>query len=49
LACGVVLAGFIGAGAAFLAEYLNPSLRTPADVLEILRIPVLASVPKQTA
>jgi uncharacterized protein involved in exopolysaccharide biosynthesis len=49
LACGVVLAAFIGAGAAFLAEYLNPSLRTPADVLEILRIPVLASVPKQTA
>ncbi len=49
LCCGLVLAGFIGAGAAFLAEYLNPSLRTPAEVLEVLRIPVLASVPKQTA
>ncbi len=49
LCCGIVLAGFIGAGAAFLAEYLNPSLRTPAEVLEVLRIPVLASVPKQTA
>ncbi len=47
--CGVVLAAFIGAGAAFLAEYLNPSLRTPAEVLDVLRIPVLASVPKQTA
>jgi uncharacterized protein involved in exopolysaccharide biosynthesis len=47
--CGVVLAAFISAGAAFLAEYLNPSLRTPAEVLEVLRIPVLASVPKQTA
>jgi uncharacterized protein involved in exopolysaccharide biosynthesis len=47
--CGVVLAAFMGAGAAFLAEYLNPSLRTPAEVLEILRIPVLASVPKQIA
>jgi succinoglycan biosynthesis transport protein ExoP len=47
--CGIVLACFIGAGAAFLAEYLNPSLRTPAEVLEVLRIPVLASVPKQTA
>ena len=47
--CGIVLACFIGAGTAFLAEYLNPSLSTPAEVLEILRIPVLASVPKQTA
>jgi uncharacterized protein involved in exopolysaccharide biosynthesis len=47
--CGIVLACFIGAGAAFLAEYLNPSLRTPAEVFEVLRIPVLASVPKQTA
>ena len=45
--CGIVLACFIGA--AFLAEYLNPSLRTPAEVFEVLRIPVLASVPKQTA
>ncbi|MGA9392499.1 MAG: Wzz/FepE/Etk N-terminal domain-containing protein [Candidatus Sulfotelmatobacter sp.] len=49
LFCGIVLAAFIGAGSAFLAEYLNPSLRTPAEVLEVLRIPVLASVPKQTA
>jgi uncharacterized protein involved in exopolysaccharide biosynthesis len=49
IACGVVLASFISAGVAFLAEYLNPSLRTPAEVLEVLRIPVLASVPKQTA
>ncbi|MGO9403606.1 MAG: GumC family protein [Terriglobales bacterium] len=49
LACGLALAPFLGAGAAFLAEYLNPSLRTPAEVLEVLRIPVLASVPKQTA
>jgi polysaccharide biosynthesis transport protein len=47
--CGTVLAVFISAGAAFLAEYLNPSLRTPAEVLDVLRIPVLASVPKQTA
>jgi uncharacterized protein involved in exopolysaccharide biosynthesis len=47
--CGVFLAAFLGAGAAFLAEYLNPSLRTPAEVSEVLRIPVLASVPRQTA
>ena len=46
---GVVLAGFLSVAAAMVAEYLDPSLRTPAEVLEVLRIPVLASVPKQTA
>jgi uncharacterized protein involved in exopolysaccharide biosynthesis len=46
---GVVLATFVSAAAAFVAEYLNSSLRTPAEVLEVLRIPVLASVPKQRA
>ena len=46
---GVVLAAFVSAAAAFVAEFLNPSLRTPAEVLEVLRIPVLASVPKQSA
>jgi polysaccharide biosynthesis transport protein len=46
---GVVLAAFVSAAAAFVAEYLNPSLRTPSEVLEVLRIPVLASVPKQSA
>jgi uncharacterized protein involved in exopolysaccharide biosynthesis len=46
---GVVLAAFVSAAAAFVAEYLNPSLRTPDEVAEVLRIPVLASVPKQRA
>jgi uncharacterized protein involved in exopolysaccharide biosynthesis len=45
VACGVALAFLTAAGAAFLAEYLNPSMGTPAHVLEVLRIPVLASVP----
>ncbi|HUJ94083.1 MAG TPA: hypothetical protein VLW84_02370 [Terriglobales bacterium] len=49
MAIGLCLAVILSAGAAFLAEYLNPSLRTPDEVLEVLRIPVLASVPKQTA
>ncbi len=49
LIIGVVLACFVSAAVAFIAEYLNPSLRTPAEVLEVLRIPVLASVPKQSA
>jgi uncharacterized protein involved in exopolysaccharide biosynthesis len=46
---GVMMAAFVSAAAAFVAEYLNPSLRTPDEVAEVLRIPVLASVPKQRA
>ncbi len=45
VAAGVVLSVFVGAGTAFVAEYLSPSMSTPHDVLEVLRIPVLASVP----
>lgn len=46
---GIVLAIFLSLGLACALEYLNPSLRTPDEVLEVLRIPVLASVPKQSA
>lgn len=47
----VVLVGFLGAltsgtGAAFAADYLDPALRTPEEVLECLEIPVLASLPE---
>jgi len=49
IAIGLVLAAFVSTGLVFVLEYLDPSLRTPAEVVEILRIPVLASVPKQTA
>jgi len=46
----VVLAGFFaaltsGTGAAFAADYLDPALRTPEEVLACLEIPVLASLP----
>lgn len=46
----VVLAGFVaaltaGTGAAFAADYLDPALRTPEEVLACLEIPVLASLP----
>lgn len=49
----VVLAGFVtavtsGAGAAFAADYLDPALRTPEEVLAYLEIPVLASLPAGT-
>jgi uncharacterized protein involved in exopolysaccharide biosynthesis len=50
----VVLVGFLaavtsGAGAAFLADHLDPALRTPEDALVCLRIPVLASLPEGMA
>jgi uncharacterized protein involved in exopolysaccharide biosynthesis len=49
LLIGFVLAIFVATGAAFVAEYIDPSLRTPTEVVEVLRIPVLASIPKQRA
>jgi uncharacterized protein involved in exopolysaccharide biosynthesis len=49
LTISLFAAVFVSVGAAFVAEYLDPSFRTPAEVIEILRIPVLASVAKQKA
>jgi uncharacterized protein involved in exopolysaccharide biosynthesis len=48
----VVVVGFVaalsaGTGAAFGADYLDPALRTPEEVLACLEIPVLASIPEQ--
>jgi uncharacterized protein involved in exopolysaccharide biosynthesis len=47
----VVLVGFVtaltsGTGAAFVADYLDPALRTPEEALACLEIPVLASIPE---
>ncbi len=47
----VVLVGFAaaltsGTAAAFTADYLNPAMRTPEDVLACLKLPVLASLPE---
>ncbi len=49
LLIGFLLAVFVSVGAAFVSEYLDPSFRTPAEVHEILNMPVLASVPRQAA
>ena len=46
---GVFLASFVSVAAAFVAEYLDSSFRTPAEVIEVLRIPVLAAFPKRVA
>jgi succinoglycan biosynthesis transport protein ExoP len=38
-----------GIGAAYSADYLDPSFHTPAQVIEIMGIPVLAALPKNSA
>jgi uncharacterized protein involved in exopolysaccharide biosynthesis len=48
----VLLVGFAagltsGTGAAFTADYLDPALRTPEEVMRCLEIPVLASIPEE--
>ena len=35
----------VSSGAAFAADYLDPSFRTPTEVVEILGMPVLAALP----
>jgi uncharacterized protein involved in exopolysaccharide biosynthesis len=49
-ATAVVIVSFVaaltaGTGAAFAADYLDPALRTPEEVMACLEIPVLASLP----
>jgi uncharacterized protein involved in exopolysaccharide biosynthesis len=43
---GCVVALASGTGVAFAADYLDPALRTPEEVLECLEMPVLASIPE---
>jgi uncharacterized protein involved in exopolysaccharide biosynthesis len=42
---GLLLAATVSVGAVFTMEYLDPSFRTPSEVLSELNIPVLAAVP----
>jgi uncharacterized protein involved in exopolysaccharide biosynthesis len=46
---GLVMAVIVGVAAAYIAEYLDPSFRTPEEVMETLKVPVLASMPKRAA
>jgi capsular polysaccharide biosynthesis protein len=46
---GFMLALVVGVSSGFIADYLDSSFRTPTEVLETLKVPVLASVPKQMA
>jgi len=47
LIAGLVVAVVGSVAATYAADYFDPSFRTPGEVGEILRIPVLASFPKQ--
>ena len=46
---GFVLAMMGGIGAGYMAELMDPSFRTPAEVAECLNISVVTSVPRQVA
>lgn len=46
---GFVLAFISAVGVGYLAEYIDPSFRTPVEVVESLNIPVLASLPRKVA
>ncbi len=46
---GLFAAGFMAIAAAYVMEYLDPSFRTPQEVSETLRMPVLATMPKKAA
>jgi uncharacterized protein involved in exopolysaccharide biosynthesis len=41
-----LLAAFVSAGAALIADYVDPSFRTPDEVKKFLDIPVFASIPE---
>jgi uncharacterized protein involved in exopolysaccharide biosynthesis len=42
----LLFGAFIAAGAALIADYLDPSFRTPDEVREFLEVPVFASIPE---
>lgn len=46
LALGLFLGAFGGLGMAFFIEYMDDSLEKPEDVEEVLKLPVLASIPE---
>lgn len=49
LLAGVFAATFLSVAATYVADYVDPAFRTPAEVIEILKIPVVVGVPRQRA
>lgn len=48
IAISFVVALMVGMGLVFLLEYLDDSIKTEQDVLEILQLPTLAMIPKMS-
>ncbi len=46
---GLIASVLLALAAGFVAEQLDPSFRTPEEVMQTLSMPVLASVPKKAA
>lgn len=46
LVLAFMFAAFVAAGSALIADYLDPSFRTPDEVKEFLEVPVFASIPE---
>jgi len=46
---GFFLSIAVGMGAAYLAEYMDPSFHTPNEVVEFLKIPLVVAIPKLRA
>jgi uncharacterized protein involved in exopolysaccharide biosynthesis len=43
---GFLAAGAVSTGLAFVSDYLDPAFRTPEEVIAVLDLPVLASLPR---
>ena len=46
---GLILSILAAIASAFIAEWMDPSFRTPDEVTHTLKIPVLAAIPRQAA
>lgn len=47
VAMGIMVASTVSIGAAFVSDYIDPSLRTPDELRDVLQMPVLAVLPKE--
>lgn len=48
LLVGTLLGGVVSAGAAFTADFLDPSFRTPEEVSHLLDVPLFALIPENS-
>jgi capsular polysaccharide biosynthesis protein len=46
ISLALFFATLVAAGAALIADYMDPSFRTPDEVREFLEVPVFAAIPE---